>query len=83
MQTRVKIGREYKTYDLSRVRLISQLKLRAKVVVIHPETSELCIARVVERRETNILVREISESIAPYQWRIYKKNISWGVYKIN
>ena len=83
MQTRVKIGREYKTYDLTRCRAVAQLKLREKVLVIHPETSELCIARVVERRETNILVREISESIAPHQWRIYKKNIFYEVSKIN
>jgi len=83
MKTRVKIGREYKTYDLTRCRTVTQLKLREKVLVFHPGTREFYIAGVVERRETSILVREISENIAPHQWRIYKGNLFCQVFKIN
>ena len=83
MQTRVKIGREYKTYDLNRCRAVCELKLRDKVIVVHSVTGSLCIAKVVERRENSILVREITKDIVPHQWRIYKGNLFRGVFKIN
>jgi len=83
MKTRVKIDGKYKTYDLTRYRSISQFKLRQRVIVAHPESSYLCIARVVERTGRYIMFREESDSIAPYVWRIYKGNLFQEVFIIN
>jgi len=83
MKTRVKINGEYKTYDLTRHRYISQFKLRGKVIAVHPETTDLCIAKVVERGKTYIMLREVTDDIAPYVWRIYKGSLFREVFIIN
>ena len=82
MKMTVKIdGRELR-YDIERVHYLSDLGVDSMIIVKHPETHELCRARVAMKSDKGIDVVEDFRSDAPFRWFIRKGSLFNQVFLI-
>jgi len=82
MKVTVKIdGRELR-YELERVHYLSDLSEGSLFIVKHPETHELCRARVAMKSDKGIDVVEDFRGDAPFRWYIGKQSLFNQVFLI-
>ena len=82
MKTMIKIDGRKLWYELERVHYLSDLGMDNMIIVKHPETHELCKARVVMKSDKGIDVVEDFRSDAPYRWFIRKGSLFTHVFLI-
>jgi len=82
MKTMIKIEGRKLWYNLERVHYPNDLGMDSMIIVRHPETHELCRARVITIYENGICVVEDTMCEAPYRWYIGKRNLFASVFEI-
>ena len=82
MRTIVRIEGRDLCYDLERVHYLSDLSEGSLFIVKHPETHELCRARIVMKFVKGIDVVEDIRGELPYRWYIWKGNLFDQVFLI-
>ena len=82
MKTMVKIDGRKLWYELERVHYLSDLSVDSLVITRHPETHELCKARVITIYVNGMTVKEATTADAPHCWYIGKRNLFACVFEI-
>jgi len=82
MKIKIKIEGKESLYDLDRVHYISSLDVGNLIIVNHPETHQLCRAKVVMRYDRRIEVVEDTRHDAPYRWGITKSDLFDQVFLV-
>jgi len=82
MKTMVKIYGKELWYDLVRVHYINELVTGNLFIIKHPETHELCRAKIIARYGNGISVHEDSVNESPYRWFIHKSKLFNSVFLI-
>ena len=83
MKVIVEIDGKREEFDLTRVHFINELVVGEKVVALHPDTGRWCTAYVSFDLYDRLWLTDSVRELAPYRWRVSKRNVYWKVYKIN
>lgn len=83
MVTKVKIDGMVRELDLSPLRYRGELREDDEVVMINPDTGDLCIASVSFDVFKRLWVKDTARVPAPFRWCLHKKRIYTGIYVIN